>query len=299
MHTKAHGLVPNKIIEVNSNLVESFLGRIYDPAVEVQEDGLKVFKDPSFRILLVTNGADPVLLKYRFGAEKANEMLAKQNNLIRDKLAKFGGREVEHGGNGFIASFSLANKAINCAIEIRDALSNSDHSELALKLAVNGGEPVENSDTLFGDTIQLANRLSSIAKEFDVSVASAVKELVSKDQFKGVRSLSPQDENVLELIFNKLEEKWHDPDFSVPEYCQAMAMSQSQLYRKTVELCGLSPNSLLKEFRLEKAKELMNKQRYNISQITFDSGFTSPSYFTKCFKKKYGLLPMEYVDLLH
>jgi AraC-like DNA-binding protein len=76
-------------------------------------------------------------------------------------------------------------------------------------------------------------------------------------------------------------------------------MSKSQLYRKTVDFFDLSPNLLLKDYRLEKAKELMKKRRYTISQITFDSGFTSPSYFTKCFKKKYGLLPMGYLDLLH
>jgi AraC-like DNA-binding protein len=78
-----------------------------------------------------------------------------------------------------------------------------------------------------------------------------------------------------------------------------MAMSNSQLYRKTIQLTGMSPNILLKDFRLEKAKELMKKQHYSIAQITFDSGFTSPSYFTKCFKKKYGLLPMAYLELLH
>ena len=42
----------------------------------------------------------------------------------------------------------------------------------------------------------------------------------------------------------------------------------------------------------------MRKKYHNISQVTFDSGFTSPSYFTKCFKKKYGLLPMNYMELL-
>ena len=76
-------------------------------------------------------------------------------------------------------------------------------------------------------------------------------------------------------------------------------MSQSQLYRKTMSLFGLSPNELLREFRLEKALERMKKQRYNISEITFDSGFTSPSYFTKCFKRKYGLRPITCVDLSH
>ncbi len=112
-------------------------------------------------------------------------------------------------------------------------------------------------------------------------------------------TLAPQDEALLELLFNKLEKNWQNPDFDIDDYCHEMAMSKSQLYRKTITLTGLSPNLLLKEFRLEKAKELMKKQYFNISQITFDSGFTSPSYFTKCFKKKYGLLPMSYIELLH
>ncbi len=110
--------------------------------------------------------------------------------------------------------------------------------------------------------------------------------------------LSPQDESLLQSVFGKLEEHWQNPDFTIDDYCQAMAMSKSQLYRKTIALTGLSPNLLLKDFRLEKAIELMQKQFYSISQVTFDSGFTSPSYFTKCFKKKYGLLPMSYMDLL-
>ena len=134
-------------------------------------------------------------------------------------------------------------------------------------------------------------------------MASSVKELVAKDNFLNssneILTLAPQDEALLESLFAKLEENWQNPDFDVDDYCQAMAMSKSQLYRKTIALTGLSPNILLKEFRLEKAKELMKQKNYNISQITFDSGFTSPSYFTKCFKKKYGLLPMSYIELLH
>jgi len=83
--------------------------------------------------------------------------------------------------------------------------------------------------------------------------------------------------------------------FNIDDYCGEMAMSKSQLYRKTIALTGLSPNLLLKEYRLEKAKELMKKQHYNIAQITFDSGFTSPSYFTKCFAEKFGCPPSLFV----
>jgi hypothetical protein len=60
MHNRAHGLIPNKIIEVNQELVEAFLGRIYDPVnVATADDGLKVFNDPSFRIILFTSTKDP------------------------------------------------------------------------------------------------------------------------------------------------------------------------------------------------------------------------------------------------
>ena len=75
MHSKAHGLIPNKIIEVSSSIVESFLGRIYDPAdAQTTDEGLKVFSDPSLRILLLTKTTDPVLLQYNLGIEKANEL---------------------------------------------------------------------------------------------------------------------------------------------------------------------------------------------------------------------------------
>jgi AraC-like DNA-binding protein len=130
-----------------------------------------------------------------------------------------------------------------------------------------------------------------------------VDELVYKEflaeRRKKILTLTPQDESLLRQLYNKLEENWQNPEYNVAEFCESMAMSKSQLYRKTIDLCGMSAVQLLKDFRLEKAKEQMKKQRYNISEITFASGFSSPSYFTKCFKKKYGLLPMTYVDLLH
>jgi AraC-like DNA-binding protein len=304
MHNKAHGLIPNKVIEVSSSLVESFLGRIYDPAeAQTTDDGLKVFSDPSLRILVVTRTTDPVLLQHKLGTEKANELLARHNKIIRKNLAKHGGREVEHGGSGFIISFASATNAVSCALSIEEEMPVTDADTLGFKMSINSGEPIEKSNNLFGDTIYLAEHMCAIAKYFRVALASSVKELVSKDHFphhgNHFLTLAPQDEALLESLFNKLEERWQDPDFDVEDYCHEMAMSKSQLYRKTIALTGLSPNLLLKEFRLEKAKELMKKQFYNISQVTFDSGFTSPSYFTKCFKRKYGLLPMSYMELLH
>ena len=304
MHSKAHGLIPNKIIEVNSNLVEAFLGRIYDPTeAQVSNEGLKVFADSSFRILLVTKTTDPVLLKHQFGEEKAGELLSAHTAIIRKNILQHGGREVEHEGSGFVVSFSSASEAVACALSIRKEMPDLVSAQIDLKLAVNAGEPVERSEHLFGETIQFAANMCRIAKEGKVAIASPVKELIADDLFREERkyfmNLLPQDEHLLKLLFSILEEKWQDADFDLSDYCNATAMSGSQLYRKTVALTSLPPNSLLKDFRLHKAKDLMRKRYYNIAQITLDSGFTSASYFTKCFKKKYGLLPMAYLELLH
>jgi AraC-like DNA-binding protein len=244
-----------------------------------------------------------VLLEYTSGKEKLNEILHRHNSIIRKNLAEHGGREVEHNGNGFIISFTSAAKAVSCALAIQKEIPSADAEAIGFRIGINAGEPIEKSNKLFGDTIQLAGNLCAVARNLQIAIASTVKERISKDYFQNTRNnfatLNPQDESFLEMLYNKLETHWQDPDFDVADYCQVMAMSKSQLYRKTISLTGLSPNILIKEYRLEKAKELMRRQRYTISQITFDSGFTSPSYFTKCFKKKYGLLPMTYLDLLH
>lgn len=302
MHNKAHGLIPHKIIEVNSTLVESFLGRIYDPADgQKTESGLPLITENAYRILLLTHTTDPVLLRHQLG-ESATVLLQSHNAIIRRNLAQFGGREVEHAGTGFILSFTSATAAVSCALAIHNDMSREDADKLGFRISINAGEPVSGRhDAIFGDTVQMARHLCFIPKSFRLAVASSVKELVAKDhlhQRDHVLSLSTQDEALLKSLFETLEANWQNASFDVDDYCRAMAMSKSQLYRKCIAMTGLAPNVLLKEFRLEKAKELMQRSPYSISQITFNSGFTSPSYFTKCFKKKFGLLPGSYLELL-
>lgn len=303
LHRKAHGILPSKIIEVDSNLVESFLGRIYDPEnAEVTSEGLKIFHDPSFRVLMVTRVSDPVLLQQKFGKEEVNELLNKQNITIRKLIKEFGGREAEHTGDGHIFSFSSASKAAECSVAILQEINATDINATGLRIGIDSGEPVEKSNAIFGDTIAYAQSLCRIVKSQQVAVSTPVKDLVSRDFFQANKKwffvLAPQDEDFIKQLFRQLEANWQESEFDVDDYCREMAMSRSQLYRKTITLTGLSPNILLKDYRLEAAKQMMKKQRQSISQITFSSGFTSPSYFTKCFRKKYGLLPMAYIDML-
>jgi AraC-like DNA-binding protein len=60
-------------------------------------------------------------------------------------------------------------------------------------------------------------------------------------------------------------------------------------------LTGKSPNTFIKDYRLNEAVKLLNKNAGNISEIAFETGFSSPSYFSKCFQKKYGHFPSGYL----
>ena len=303
MHRKAHGLVPHKIIEVSSALVKSFLGRIYDPDDAItEEDGLKVFTDPSYRILLITSTEDHSLLRHFLGDEKAGEMIQRLHDIVRRNIKTYDGTEAEHEGEGFVVSFVSASKALSCAFGIQADMHADDAALLGFKLALNGGEPIEKSNDLFGDTIQMGSYLCTLSSSSKIAISGKIKSLVSKEllHLKKDRllSLALPDEDFVQALFAKLETKFHEPEFDVPEYAMALSMSTPQLYRKSKVLTGKSCNTLLKEFRLKKAKDMLKTLRYSVSQVTFETGFTSPSYFTKCFKLRFGLLPMEYIELL-
>ena len=84
---------------------------------------------------------------------------------------------------------------------------------------------------------------------------------------------------------------WNAPDFNIRELGKRLALSKAQLYRKITQLSGLSPNNFIKEHRLKKAAEAISKQDGNVSRVAYRSGFSSPSYFSKCFLERFGILP--------
>jgi len=303
MHHNSHGLIPHRIIEVDDSLVDSFLGRISDPEeATLTDNGLKVFSDSSFRIILVIKSTDPVLLRHQLGKEKAAEMLSRFYAVTRAELAAYDGSEADHTDAGFIASFTSAAKAVNCAESIQNKIAAADIPVTGLRIGIHAGEPVTANGQLFGDAILFAARLCAINNKLQVAVSSAVKDVLAKSELHnkeyGFMKLLPQDEITLGTILNTMEQHWQESEYNMDQYCRAMAMSKTQLYRKTMLLFGYSPNALLNEYRLEKAKKLMQRRQHNISQVAFETGFTSPSYFTKCFKKKFGMLPNTYLELL-
>jgi AraC-like DNA-binding protein len=303
MHKKAHGLIPHKILEVSHEVVESFLGRIHDPQDAIVTDhGLKVFSEPAYRVLLVADTADHILLRHRLGQEASEKLLISQLEALRESVNRHSGRVVEHQGGGWIASFTSAAGAVGCALDIGSRLQDTNGQKDRLHLAVSGGDPVEGSDRLFGDALQLARRLCSLRTGGGIAVSVSVKNLLEPDfcprHGKQLTVLAQKDENLMNVVFDTLEKHAQDPAFGVEQFATATLTSKSHLYRKTMDLWNMSPNDLLRRYRLDKARELLRKQASSISGVTFDAGFTSPSYFTKIFKQTFGVLPAAYLQMV-
>ena len=98
--------------------------------------------------------------------------------------------------------------------------------------------------------------------------------------------------NVLAYINNNI----NDNSLNVENLADELLLSRSKLYRKIKALTGLTANEFIRNIRLEKSKDFIENSEFSISEICYKVGFSSPSYFTKCFKLQYGLLPKEIRD---
>ena len=182
VHRQAHGMVADKIIEIQPELAEGFLG-----GVEVNKAGAALVpgatneRDPGIRTVLFTDIADSTTLTQALGDEAALAMLGVHDTIVRDALSASGGREVKHTGDGIMASFISAAGAVRCAIEIQRQLDkhSQENPDRPLKVRVGAaaGEPVEQHNDLFGSTVQLAARLCAHAQPEQILVSNAIAEL--------------------------------------------------------------------------------------------------------------------------
>lgn len=301
LHAKAHGDVPLRIIEVDGNIVESFLGRIEDPE-KSQNIELNIINDPAFRVLMVIETSNYL---DRLEANQFTIFTQKFHNSVSKQLQKFNGSIVKKNNNNYLVSFKSVTDAVLCAQKIQYQFKyvtpKFDPSSRKLNIGISSGIPVTDKDSIFEDTITLATRMCDIIKEPFV-VTSEVNALYESENRnatidkESVRVLKVAEEKFLTQLMDFIEDKWHKCDFDVSFFSKAMGFSKSQLNRKLKTLTGLSPNNFLKEFRLHKALQLLYKQQGNISEIAFETGFNSAAYFSKCFLNKYGILPSKYIQ---
>ena len=108
-------------------------------------------------------------------------------------------------------------------------------------------------------------------------------------------SVSDVDKGFVDRFRELIEENLADSELSVEDLGGKMGLSRVQLYRKIKALTNYSPNELVRIARLKKAASLLASSEKTISEITYQVGFTSPSYFTKCYKEYFGESPTDFL----
>jgi AraC-like DNA-binding protein len=231
----------------------------------------------------------------------------KFHNSISKTLRNFEAKIVKQDNNNYLVMFKTATNAVLCALKIQSDIKyitpKFDRKGRDLKIGIRTGTPLDqelgNSKVLIAAVLDLC--------EFelqDIVITSAVKGLYEEENRNAridtdyIRSLTRGEEEMLMNLLEKANTLWNTPKFTVGNLSRQLGLSPSQFRRKLKRLTGKTPNIFIREFRLKRALTLMNRHFGKISQVASESGFKSPSYFTRCFRSTFGILPSKYTQLL-
>lgn len=302
MHDHAHGNVPHQVIEVDKTIVESFLGRIEDPE-KAKDTDLNIINEPAFRTIMMISiehhsfkHADPFVVFSN---------LRQVYEQIHTILNGYNGTIVQQKSAGTLISFRTVTEAVLCAFQIQEkyrtfrTLYQVDFTELSI--GIHAGIPVTDKTSIFEDTLKLAQRMCIISAA-GIVVSTEIRQLFESENFgrvlndEQVHELTPGEERFLTGLMELTEKEWQNPRLKVADYQQYMGVSKSKLYREMIRLTGKSPNVFLLHFRLRKSLQVLQMHKCNVTEAAYDSGFSSPSYFSSCFRKKYGISPSELLE---
>lgn len=129
----------------------------------------------------------------------------------------------------------------------------------------------------------------TLRKVFAENVADSSSQVIENID----EQLQTSDNTFIKRLRDTIQQNLSNSDFSVERIGEEIGMSRVQLYRKVKALTGMSPVELLRKSRVEKGRHLLKTTDLSISEIAYDTGFTSPSYFSKCFKDEFGMSPGE------
>jgi signal transduction histidine kinase/DNA-binding response OmpR family regulator/ligand-binding sensor domain-containing protein len=124
-----------------------------------------------------------------------------------------------------------------------------------------------------------------------------------RNRYSGKTKISPKElavssgeEKFLQKVQKIVDNELMDVNFTIEDFCKNIGMSRMQLHRKLTAITGLSTSAFIRDQRLKKAEQKLKSEDENISEIAYSVGFSSPSYFIRCFKDTYHMTPKEYQE---
>jgi AraC-like DNA-binding protein len=299
VHREAHGNVACALVEVESGFYELFMGAQHrtDHGLVLHPDGNV---DKGHRSVVVVNIIGNTTITH---TQDYHSLIfpAEPKNCVRKSIPTHNGREIKSlGEDSIVATFTHSDEALNFARHVQKVLRANDreatHSEwdITYSIGITTGQPLEEQDGLFENTLRNAHRLSLVAENREIVASRCLLERsgVSDVQNEpGLRGVGKREELFLNNFFDLTDKVFVGSDLGVSDLSQAIGLSRPQFYRKVRSLTGRSPISFLRDIKMKKALFLLWNKEKNISEIALELGYSNPSYFSKCFSEKYGFAP--------
>ena len=175
--------------------------------------------------------------------------------------------------------------SVNQLIEMRRTLIFRFPKETA------AGESSRDSSAGSSSGLSAESSSSGLSAESDSLVFSAESSVAEEENY-------PPERRFLVDLEKLIKDNLANPDLNVQFLADKLGMSRSSLFNKVKTLLAVTPNELIQAIRLSTAARLLQERKYRISEVSEMTGFSSSSYFAKCFQKQYGMKPAEYVNLL-
>lgn len=113
-------------------------------------------------------------------------------------------------------------------------------------------------------------------------------------QTTAVANMPSEDERFLQQVMAVAEKNMENSSFNIAAFAREMGLSRAQLYRRLIAVTGYSANDFMRRLRLQRAAEMLHKKVGNVSEVAYRVGFTSLSYFARCFKEHHHSSPSDY-----
>ncbi len=163
------------VLDAIAKAMREFMGLPGDKEAERTESG-------ALHTILFTDMEGSTTLTERLGDAKAQELRRTHDSIVREALKAQGGSETKHTGDGIMASFPSASRAIECAVAVQRAIAEGD-TQLRVRIGLNAGEPVAEDADLFGTAVNLAKRICDQAEPGQILVSDVVQQLAAGKGF--------------------------------------------------------------------------------------------------------------------
>jgi signal transduction histidine kinase/DNA-binding response OmpR family regulator/streptogramin lyase len=186
-------------------------------------------------------------------------------------------------------------------VELTRVLKNDEitsHIPIIMLTAKSGQESrIEGLQTGADDYLTKPFDLKELQIRVDnlINIRKKLQEKFSKGEFLTrkpiAKKLKSIDEKFLAKVIEIIEKHLSEEEFSIEDFSKEVGMSRHHLHKKLKAIVGKSPSQYVRSVRLHRAKELIEEGNGNISEIAYNVGFSSPAYFSRCFKKEFGYSP--------